>query len=132
MRGGLRKVHRMRLTVETKTQRGGCLKHACEECRDDVHRLASIAERLAIMKSDQDGTVSPLVEDTQRLIARLGLVREKINARWGPPASFTLARGVEASGPDGAAPQVPTPETGDHPDEAPSIQHRLDSRPADP
>lgn len=99
MRGRSKKIHTMYLKVETKTQHGGCLKHVCEDCRADVHYLASIAERLAILKSHRDGVPSPLLEETSALIVRLGLVREKINPQWGPPASLTLPKTPKANGP---------------------------------
>jgi hypothetical protein len=89
----------MHLVVETKTQHGGCLKHVCEDCRADVHALASIAERLAIMRSERDGVPSPLLEETYGLIVRLGLVRERINPGWGPPASLTLGKTGGSAGP---------------------------------
>ena len=99
MRGGSKKMHKMRLTVETKTQQGGCLKHVCEDCRADIHYLASIAERLAIMESCRDGVPTPLLEETYELIVRLGLVREKINPEWGPPASLTLGKPLNEARP---------------------------------
>lgn len=98
MRIGPRKMHRMSLTVETKTQHGGCLKHVCEECRADVHALASIAERLAAGKSRQDGVPSPLLEETYELIVRLGLVRERINPQWGPPPAMDADETAGARG----------------------------------
>ena len=91
MNTDVKKKHRMFLMVETKTQHGGCIKHVCEGCRADVYYLASIAERLAVLKSDQDGVLSPLLEETHELIARLGLSREKINPRWNPPSAWNLS-----------------------------------------
>jgi hypothetical protein len=104
MRGGAKKIHRMCLTVETKTQHGGCLKHVCGDCLANIHRLASIAERLALVKCDRDGVPSPLLEETYELVVRLGLVREKINPQWGPPASLTLARTPKAGRERGRSP----------------------------
>lgn len=103
MRSGPKKMHRMSLTVETKTHQGGCLKHVCEDCRADVHRLASIAERLAILTADPEGVPSPFLEETYELIVRLGLVREKINPEWGPPASLTLGRAFIETDPEESA-----------------------------